>query len=576
MSSKISLFMKTKQSRACALVRVSSEEQARGGYGLQFQEQDIRTFCKRCNLDLIKVFRDEGYSGATSNRPGFQEMMEWAREKRFDVLVVWKLDRLFRDTKLTLQTVDELGALGIEFRSVQESFTHDSNGRFLLTIFAAGAEKERKDIALRMYAGRTASARKGTLLSGASIPPYGYRYNKGTKRLEIDKEEAAIVQKLFRWLVEEKMSIYKIQSRLNDLRIPTKFDRMGLKKPTGTTNWWSKRTIGRILAKEVYTGRFIFRQVQSLSGGRNVSNLWPEEDCITVSIPSIISKQLFEQAREQLKTNAVNSPRRTERLYLLGKLLICGHDGRHMQAATRTPGRAAKERKYYFCRGTQKSVSAIRCRSQAVSEPRVAAPVWDKLKELLSHPETVLPQLAQYQEEKTLVSKARQNKRELEHKRRLVQNRMRRLVEVYVSGAVDKVFFESERRRLQDQADDLDREMRKAESLALSADRIIASRGTIETLYGRYKDKLENTSDEQKRELFQTFIKAVVVRGEDLEIEVSLPSFDSFAGQATSGLSRKDTPSLFMKTRVLPVSKIFRRLGMQKNFKKSTAQKPAP
>jgi hypothetical protein len=198
------------------------------------------------------------------------------------------------------------------------------------------------------------------------------------------------------------------------------------------------------------------------------------------------------------------------------------------------------------------------------------------LKELLSHPETVLPQLARYQEEKTLVSKARKNKRELEQQRRQEQNRMRRLVEVYISGAVDKSFFDGERRRRQEHADDLDREMRKVESLALSADRIIASRGTIERLYGRYKDKLENASDEQKRELFQTFIKAVVVRGEDLEIEVNLPSLDGFAGQPMSGLSRKDTPSLFMKTRVLSVGELFRRLGMHKNLHKSDAKTKTP
>lgn len=53
---------------ACALVRVSSEEQARGGYGLEFQEQDIRAYCARNNFELIRIFRDEGYSGATADR----------------------------------------------------------------------------------------------------------------------------------------------------------------------------------------------------------------------------------------------------------------------------------------------------------------------------------------------------------------------------------------------------------------------------------------------------------------------------------------------------------------------------
>src|ERR1039458_2886272 len=220
--------------RACGLVRVSSEEQTKGGYGLEFQEADIRTFCLRNGMELVRIFRDEGYSGSTAARPGFQEMMEWARDRRFDVVVVWKLDRLFRDTKLALQTVDELVGLDIEFRSVQESFTHDSNGRFLLTIFAAGAEKERKDIAMRMHAGRIASAKNGTWISGGGTPPFGYRYNPATKRLEGDGDEARAVKQIFRWLVAEKLSLYKIQARLNDMKVPTKFDRLGRQKPTGS------------------------------------------------------------------------------------------------------------------------------------------------------------------------------------------------------------------------------------------------------------------------------------------------------------------------------------------------------
>jgi len=281
--------MNATKRRACGLIRVSSDEQAKGGYGLDFQENDIRAFCVRNDFDLVNIYRDEGYSGATAARPGFQEMMEAARDRRFDVLVVWKLDRLFRDTKLTLQTVDELAGLDIEFRSVQESFTHDSNGRFLLTIFAAGAEKERKDIAMRMHAGRVASAKNGTWISGASTPAFGYRYNATTKRLEIDEDEARVVRELFQWLTTERLSLYKIQNRLNGMKVPTKFDRIGRKKPSGSACWWSKRTIGRILTNEIYTGTFTFRKYAHVGSVRKITNLRPKEDWIVAHCPPIVT-----------------------------------------------------------------------------------------------------------------------------------------------------------------------------------------------------------------------------------------------------------------------------------------------
>jgi site-specific DNA recombinase len=537
---------------ACGLVRVSTEEQARGGYGLTFQEEDIKRFCDRNALDLLHIFRDEGFSGSTSDRPGFKEMMEWARGKRFEVLVVWKLDRLFRDTRLTLQTVDELAALNIDFRSVQETFTHDSNGRFLLTIFAAGAEKERKDINLRMYSGRIAAAKRGVLVNGVSNPAFGYAYDKAVKRLVILEEEAAVIRHIYHWFVEEKLTIYKIQQRLNDMRVPTKYDRQGWRKRSGTSGWWQKRTIGRILENEIYTGQLILRKYKSPFHSQKESNLRPTEEWITIETPRIVSDELFGKARTQLVTNTRNSPRNTKNLYLLGKLLVCGIDNKKMVAVTMPSGKNHSDVRYYYCNGANKSNSPVLCQSGYVREDRIAPPVWDKLIELLVNPSVVLPELARYQEEKTMVADAQARKRTAEVQLNNTKQQLRRLAEVYITGAVDKVFYESEVRRLRDQADGLSRQLKQCEALAVSAERIIGSETAIQALYTQYRDRLENASDEVKREILHEFINSVVIRGDDLEIEVHLPSGNAIAEQPLSRLSRNiDIPVLFLKAKML-------------------------
>ena len=557
--------MSTIQLRAAGLVRVSSDEQVKGGYGLEFQEQDIKTFCLRNGFDLVKIFLDDGYSGASTNRPGFQEMMGWAREKRFDVLVVWKLDRLFRETKLTLQTVDELAALDIEFRSVQETFTHDSNGRFLLTIFAAGAEKERKDISLRMSAGRSAAAKRGVWISGGGTPPYGYRYNQETKKLDIDEEEAAVVKQLFKWLVEERLSLYKIQCRINELRIPTKLDRLGRKKPSGSKCWWGKRTIGRILVNDVYTGSFTFRRYCRPGSVRSQTNLRPPEDWIAATGPAIISREIFSQAQEQLRENAAKSPKRTKETYLLQKLLICGHDGRRMQAAKR-PADRWRECKYYFCSGIRKAVSAVRCPSRSVSESRIAPPVWEKIMELLLNPGLILPQLASYRQDKVQLMDIEREKRALEVQRDKVAERVKRLADLYLGQAIDKARFQAEHRRLKDETDDIKRRLSKLQQVSATQEEIMARVRTLQTLYAKYDTRLRNASDAMKREILTTFVKSVAVRDGDLEIEVVLPPPDSFAGQQVQPVSRKDTISIFLKTQLVPVSEIFRKVGIHNNF----------
>jgi len=558
---------------ACALVRVSSEEQARDGYGLQFQEQDIRAFCARNNFELLRVFRDEGYSGATANRPGFQEMLAWARQRRFQVLVIWKLDRLFRDTKLTLQTVDELASLEIDVRSVQESFTHDSNGRFLLTIFAAGAEKERRDIALRMHAGRLASARRGTWIAGGGTPPFGYRYDPQQKRLAVVEEEAKIVRQLFRWLVEEKLTLFKLQARVNESHIPTKWDRMGRKRPNGVTEWWAKRTIGRILANEVYLGSFTFRKYARPSRVHGRRNLRPEEDWVTVKTPAIISRSLYEKAQEQLRENRLRSPRRTKELYLLRGLLICGHDNRRMQA-TRRPADRGRECKYYFCSGTRKSVTAMRCPSRSISESRIVPPLWEKLRELLTDPDTVLNRINEYRNQAIRPSEVLARINLLEEQKRRLLDRGRRLIELYLGGSVKKEFFQTENLKLNLGIDRVERELVGAQSMIASDDEIAAKARTVKALYDRYKEKLAEASDEVKQELFSLFVKSVSIRGEELQIQVNLPRPDDFAGQSPHPLSRKDTSSseasfpIILQARLLPMSELFRRKGLVNNLGK--------
>jgi site-specific DNA recombinase len=553
------------QPRACGLVRVSSDEQVKGGYGLEFQEQDIRAFCERNGFELLKVFRDDGYSGASVNRPGFQGMMEWAREKRFDVVVVWKLDRLFRDTKLTLQTVDELAALGIEFRSVQETFTHDSNGRFLLTIFAAGAEKERKDISLRMSAGRVAAAKRGTWISGGGTPPYGYRYNPESKRLEIDEQEAPLVKQLFRWLIEDKWSLYKIQLRVNELRVPTKLDRLGRKKMTGSSCWWGKRTIGRILANEVYTGSFTFRKYRRLGSVRGERNLRPKEDWVTVTGPAIISQEKFDKAQEQLRRNAVNSPRRTKELYLLQKLLICGHDGRRMQAATR-PADRGRECKYYFCSGTRKTFAAVRCPSHTVSESRIGPPVWEKIEQLLQNPSVTLKSLAEYQRNKAKIRDVAQEKRALETRRERGAERSKRLAELYLGQAIEREHFQAERRRLKDEADEIGRELAKLQKVVTTQEEILASALSLQEVYGKYESRLKSPSNAVKQTILRKFVKNIVVRGEDLELEVKLPPPDAVCGTAASAAVPQRDFSIFLTTRLLSISQVWKDRELHRNL----------
>ncbi|GAA4482377.1 recombinase family protein [Rhodococcus olei] len=107
-----------------------------------------------------RIFTDQGVSGSTSSRPELDECLDHLRKG--DVLAVWKLDRLGRNTRHVLEVVEQLHDHGIGFRSLTEGLTTEgAMGRAMLTIMAAFAQLERDTMIERTRAGLDAAAANG-------------------------------------------------------------------------------------------------------------------------------------------------------------------------------------------------------------------------------------------------------------------------------------------------------------------------------------------------------------------------------------------------------------------------------
>lgn len=183
---------------AVAYLRVSTEEQASSGHGLEAQERAVRAFAESQGYELVDVLSDPGISGATrpAARPGFAQVLELAGARRFSVLLVHKIDRLARDIRHAVTTVSELAEQhDVAFRSVAESVIDTANpmGRTFFAIFAGMAENERHVIADRTKGGRVSKAMKGGFAGGRA--PYGYRRDLAGG-LVIVEDEAKVVRRI--------------------------------------------------------------------------------------------------------------------------------------------------------------------------------------------------------------------------------------------------------------------------------------------------------------------------------------------------------------------------------------------
>jgi site-specific DNA recombinase len=202
--------------RAAIYVRVSTEDQAEQGYGIDVQLDRCRALARAKDLQVVAEYRDDGISGTkgAADRPGLAALLEAASEGKIDAVIVLALDRLGRKTVLVLSLVEELAKAGCALLSCKESLdTSTPQGQFVLTMFAALAQLERDVIVERTTAGRNERGRRDGEKGGRV--PYGYiRTSEGD--ISIEPAAAATVRRIFA-LADGGASLREIAAQLADL-----------------------------------------------------------------------------------------------------------------------------------------------------------------------------------------------------------------------------------------------------------------------------------------------------------------------------------------------------------------------
>ena len=190
--------MHTSTTKAIFYARVSTDSQL-DNTSIDNQVDRGKAYAISQGWILEKIFIDNGESGKTTNRSAFQEMLSYIHTNPVNVILTFKLDRLFRSLKdLLIFIDDELDSLNIALQSVTENFnTQSAEGRLFLQMLGSFAEFERQRINERMKTGKMVTAQKGGW-NGGHVP-YGYIIIKGSQYdFDINLEDAKIIQKIFK------------------------------------------------------------------------------------------------------------------------------------------------------------------------------------------------------------------------------------------------------------------------------------------------------------------------------------------------------------------------------------------
>lgn len=229
---------KTIKIRVAIYVRVSTLEQAKEGYSIREQIKRLKKYCEAMGWIVVKTYVDAGASGANLNRPAMQELI--SEVDSFDKVVTWKLDRLSRSQKDTLELIEDIFLPNdVDYTSMTENFdTSTSFGRAMLGILSVFAQLERERISERMQMGLQARAEEGKF-HGSSFIPIGYNYIDG--KLEINDYEAMQIREVYKLFLSHT-PIYAIERIM---------DEKGYKHQHGR---WQDKTIRRILKSKTPLG----------------------------------------------------------------------------------------------------------------------------------------------------------------------------------------------------------------------------------------------------------------------------------------------------------------------------------
>lgn len=239
-------------------LRVSTNSQI-DNTSLEMQEDKIRYYCKAFDVNINKVFKDEGLSAKNDNRPKYLEMINYISNKdnNVDGIIVYKSDRIHRSLKNLMIMIDYLNDINLSFLSVTEQFdTSTAQGLLFLQMLGSFSEFERKLIAERTRSGRVAKG-ENELYAGGRVP-FGYELIQ--EKMVINYEQIEIIKDIFKMRCKG-LSYNKIA------------DKYGM----------SKQRVSYILKNKIYLGKYNY-------------NGKIEHNKINFDVPRIITSYTYNKA----------------------------------------------------------------------------------------------------------------------------------------------------------------------------------------------------------------------------------------------------------------------------------------
>lgn len=456
---------KITQLRVAPYCRVSTdkEDQAKSYQNqLLYYRQLVK---ERKDWDLVKIYTDEAVTGTRDDlRDGFIEMIQDCKDGLIDLVITKSIPRFARNTVDTLRYVRLLKEMGIAvFFEAENINTLTMDGEMLLTILSSVAQQEVENISTNVKKGLKMKMKRGELIGFNEA--LGYNYDKETKSISVNPEEAEIVRYIFRRYLEG-FGAYTIARELTELNYPTP---RGLKK-------WHNGTVLGIIKNEKYKGDLLQGKTFTLDpiSKKRLDNLGEEDMFYAKNThEAIIGVEDWDKANTILKSrsrpqyNKNGAREKHSNKYSFSSLCECGFCGGKLYRRS-------------WNGGTKYNKPVWLC-STAINERKIACPHCKSIPEtilegaflksynlLCTEKDGVLDEFINRLEKVLSDNEIDKELKRFKNKHSKVINKRSKLTDMMLENVLDDVEFKLKYEELTSELLELENEINKLEDIALS------------------------------------------------------------------------------------------------------------
>ncbi len=480
-----------------------------------------------------RVFADDGFSGATLDRPALEALRDVVASGEVDTVLVWSVDRLSRNFAYQILLQEEFARAGAQVVFVQEPDDATPQGMLLRQMLSVISEYERTQIAERSRRGKLHRARQGSL-NMITRAPYGYRLIPKTEacgaRLEIDDAEAGVVRRIYDLYLREGLKMNAISRRLDAEAV----------RPRHAARW-STSTVAVILRNEAYIGKAAYLKTAS-TGQRARPNrigrqragavrrlvgrtVRPREEWIELAIPAILDETTFARAQQRRADNRRFSPRKTTVATLLQGLCVCAHCGYAMGRHSGTGGRSRPRLHYYRCHGIdswRRAEGAV-CDNPPVRADELDDAVWNEVLALLENPQLIESEINRRLAATNDTTSAGRRMEALRDALSRNKTQRRRLLDAYQADLLTLDELRERNGPLQTQQRSILSEIKAVHAFELDRESQLSLVSTVEQFLTRMREGAHSLSLAERQRIVRLLIREVRIGKESVTICHSIP-----------------------------------------------------